>query len=109
MASARISCLQLSRGLTWLTYVLLPPNYQTELLDRVDANVLLSARLIDHTPPIKDVSTQPVTDALFNRMSKDGPSLCKQWMPHDGLCDRVEIHFARFRLFRLFKAAPLTR
>jgi hypothetical protein len=75
---------------TWLTYVLLPPHYQTELLDRVDANVLLSAHLIDRTSAINSISTRSFSDALFNRMSKDGPSLCRQWMPDDGFCFTIE-------------------
>jgi hypothetical protein len=78
---------------TWLTYVLLPPYYETRLIDRVDTDILLNARRIRDDPAaaISDSSRPPPpSDDLFNKMSKDGPSLCKQWMPRDGFCDTVD-------------------
>jgi hypothetical protein len=76
---------------TWLTYVLLPPYYETKLLDRVDTNILLDAHRIGNNPAaVLNSPTPPNSDALFDKISKDGPSLCKQWMPDDGFCDVVE-------------------
>ncbi|WP_035349661.1 glycosyltransferase family 39 protein [Edaphobacter aggregans] len=77
---------------TWITYVLLPPYYETSLLDRHEGEILLKAHRVGNAPADEsdDSPLQPASESLFDKMSKDGPSLCKQWMPHDGFCDEVE-------------------
>ena len=77
---------------SWITYVLVPPYYETRLLHRHDAEILLSAHRIGDDPADALDTPQPQQygDALFDKISKDGPSLCKQWMPGDSLCDVVE-------------------
>jgi hypothetical protein len=77
---------------SWLTYDLIPPRYDTRVLDRYDSDILLSVRRVSDTPEAQDAdldSAQP-TDDLFHKISSTGPSLCKQWMPHDSECDRIE-------------------
>lgn len=77
---------------SWLTYDLLPPQYDTRMLERYNSDVLLSARRIGDAPPesTDKAEQMPPTDELFRKISTDGPSLCKQWMPHDSFCDLVE-------------------
>ena len=77
---------------TWLTYTVLPPYYETRLLDRVDTDILLDAKHTrsDSTEDLRIKFPVPASDFLFDRMPKDGPSLCKLWMPHDRFCDVVE-------------------
>jgi 4-amino-4-deoxy-L-arabinose transferase and related glycosyltransferases of PMT family len=77
---------------SWLTYVLLPPQYQTTLLDRYRTDVLLRARRIGDEPENSADTTQSLEsgESLFDKTSKDGPSLCKQWMPKDDFCDVIE-------------------
>src|SRR6185369_8141550 len=69
----------------WLTYVLVPPYYETRLLDRRGDRLLLTARRLSDNPADATSPQSQYPDALFNKISKDGPSLCKQWMPGDGL------------------------
>jgi hypothetical protein len=81
---------------SWLTYVLVPPQYQTTLLDRLHEDILLRARRIgDESDNSEDVapsseSGESLGESLFDKTSKEGPSLCKQWMPKDDLCDVIE-------------------
>jgi hypothetical protein len=62
------------------------------MLDRLNADILLSVNRVG--PPSEDqareLQTAPQTDELFRKISADGPSLCKQWMPHDSFCDIIE-------------------
>jgi hypothetical protein len=77
---------------SWLTYELLPPHYDTRMLERYNSDILLSTRRIDdasQVPADKPEQTSP-SDELFRRISSDGPSLCTQWMPHDSFCNLVE-------------------
>ena len=77
---------------SWLTYELIPPRYDTRMIDRLNADLLLSVNRV--APPQEDhpneSQTSSETDELFRKISADGPSLCKQWMPHDSFCDIVE-------------------
>jgi hypothetical protein len=77
---------------SWLTYVLVPPQYQTTLLDRHREDILLRARRIGDDPEDSQDTTPSLEsgERLFDKVSKDGPSLCKQWMPKDSFCDIVE-------------------
>jgi hypothetical protein len=77
---------------SWLTYVLIPPQYQTTLLDRFRDDILLRARRIGNDPEDSQDTTPSLEpgERLFDKVSKDGPSLCKQWMPGDSFCDVVE-------------------
>jgi hypothetical protein len=77
---------------SWLTYDLLPPHYDTRILERYNSDMLLSARRINDAPPASAAQPDPIapTDELFRKISADGPSLCKQWMSHDSFCDLVE-------------------
>jgi hypothetical protein len=77
---------------SWLTYDLTPPNYDTLMLERYNSDVLLSVhRTTDALGDLPGEPQQPSrSDALFRRISTDGSSLCKQWMPHDSFCDLVE-------------------
>src|SRR5262249_48135158 len=76
----------------WLTYVLVPPRYESTLLNRVDDDVLLGVHRKSEDPADPEaVSPKPENaKMLFDKISKDGPSLCKQWMPKDSLCDTIE-------------------
>jgi hypothetical protein len=77
---------------SWLTYDLTPPYYDTRMLERYGDHVLLSARRLSGLPPDASNTAVPTppTDGLYRKISTDGPSLCKQWMPHDSFCDFVE-------------------
>lgn len=77
---------------SWLTYDLIPPYYDTRILERYNSDILLSAqRLTDRPPDATDASAQsPPVAELFRSISTTGPSLCKQWMPHDSFCDLIE-------------------
>jgi len=73
---------------SWLTYDLLPPNYDTRMLERYNSDVLLSAHRISETPLAPPEQSPPAQ--LFRSISADGPSLCKQWMSRDRFCNLVE-------------------
>ncbi|HEX2918384.1 MAG TPA: glycosyltransferase family 39 protein [Edaphobacter sp.] len=77
---------------SWLTYDLTPPDYDTRMLERYNSDVLLRAKRLVDTPPdsAPPSATDHPTDELFRRISSDGPSICKQWMPHDSFCDDIE-------------------
>jgi hypothetical protein len=77
---------------SWLTYELLPPHYETRMLQRYNSDILLSTRRTDEAPqePSDKAEQTPPSDELFRRVSSDGPSLCIQWMPHDSFCKLVE-------------------
>lgn len=76
---------------SWLNYTLIPPRYDTRVLDRLNYDILSSVRRTSDLPDDTDKTVPPQqTEELFRKISTDGPSLCKQWMPHDSLCDHVE-------------------
>lgn len=77
---------------SWLTYDLIPPYYDTRMLERYNSDVLLRAqRLTDRPPDVTDASGQSAAATeLFRSISRTGPSLCTQWMPHDSFCTLVE-------------------
>lgn len=77
---------------SWLTYDLMPPNYDTRMLERYNSDILLRARRLGDSPPdsAHTPDEQSETAELFRKISTDGPSICKQWMPHDSFCDDIE-------------------
>jgi hypothetical protein len=77
---------------SWITYMLIPPQYQTTLIDRLRDDILLQTRRIGDDPDDSQDTTPLLQsgERLFDKVSKDGPSLCKQWMPKDSFCDMVE-------------------
>ncbi|HEU4635047.1 MAG TPA: glycosyltransferase family 39 protein [Edaphobacter sp.] len=76
---------------SWLTYDLVPPYYDTRMLERYNSDVLFSVKRLSKPP---DATGTPLpkapADELFRKISTNGPSLCKQWMPHDSFCDLIE-------------------
>lgn len=76
----------------WITYLLTPPAYNTELLLRNGIRLLLS---VQRSGPAAE-SSQPLAahaskeEDLFDRTSKTGPSLCEAWFRGDSLCLTIE-------------------
>jgi hypothetical protein len=77
---------------SWLTYELIPPRYDTRMLDRFDADILLGVHRTSEAPEVSadEIELHPSTRELFREIDANGPSLCKQWMPHDSFCDHIE-------------------
>jgi hypothetical protein len=90
---------------SWLTYDLMPPYYDTRMLERYNSDVLLQAKRLVDLPPgsTKPSTSDPPTAELFRRISTDGPSICKQWMPHDSFCDHIEQERERSLLHPLIR------
>lgn len=77
---------------SWLTYDLIPPRYDTKMLDRFDADILLLVHRTSDAPEasLREAEPPSQTRELFREIDPNGPSLCKQWMPHDSFCDHIE-------------------
>lgn len=75
----------------WLTYDLVPPNYDTTLLKRFRGDALLSVRRRNPDASVPTSDARGIySQGLFQRISADGPSLCSQWMPGDAFCATIE-------------------
>jgi hypothetical protein len=63
------------------------------MLQAYSTDVLLSVKRLKDRPEDTAATkeTNPPVDELYRTISTDGPSICKQWMPHDSFCDRIEL------------------
>ncbi|HEX2918385.1 MAG TPA: glycosyltransferase family 39 protein [Edaphobacter sp.] len=84
-------------GWSWLTHDLIPPYYDTKMLQAYSTDVLLSVKRLKDRPQDTAATKEmnPPVDELYRTISTDGPSICKQWMPHDSFCDHIELERER--------------
>jgi hypothetical protein len=75
----------------WMTYVVTPPAYRTELLARSGSKLLLR---VQKAPAISEPAQpglhRPDSNYLFNHIRTTGPSLCEEWFPGDSFCTMIE-------------------
>jgi hypothetical protein len=75
----------------WITYVVTPPAYRTELLDRSGSRLFLRVQKAVAIPDSAQPDLhRPHSNYLFNHIRTTGPSLCEEWFPGDSFCTMIE-------------------